>query len=287
MRHLLRNTVLPAVVLALLYANSAWAEVVVHQQASHPNHRTVQGPGAGTSNFSFGLLAGGGGGQYGFAGIAYFELPEVLTTGNLDDAHLQFTHSGAGNNVLGNLDIWGLGYVTGTPSTSVPGSWYYDEDNDTRTGDDLETNIGTAPVTRIANDKLPKLSSLTTPLAHDTTVAEDQTLLTFVRSLYDAGAVAGDHAVVRFNVDDYVAHSGNQSRYNIGSATSGPSPPSEVPVLTLTTDNPLLINASGITAIASTEWTTTTPNRLAIQAVDGSGLSGLALFGRRRRRPQS
>lgn len=274
-----RSIVVPAATVALWCASSAWADVVVYPQASHPNHRTVEGPGGSTQNFSFGLLAGGGGGQNGFAGIAYFELPEVLTADNLAEAHLQFTHSALGNNVLGNLDIWGLGYVAGAPSTTVPGSWYFDQDNDTRTGNDLGTNIGTAAVTKIADNKLPASSTLTTPLTHDTTVAEDQTLITFVRSVYDAGAVAGDHVVVRFNVDDYVQHSGNQNRYNIGSATSGPTPPSEVPVLTLTTDNPRLIDNAGITAIASTEWTATTPNRLAIQAVDGSGLSGPLLKG--------
>lgn len=40
-----------------------------------------------------------------------------------------------------------------------------------------------------------------------------------------------------------------------------------------------MIDNSGITAVASTEWTTTTPHRLAIQAVDGSGLSGPLLMG--------
>ena len=263
-----------AVAVSLCCAGSAPAEIVVHAEASHANHRTVEGPGGGTQNFSFGLLAGGGGGQNGFAGIAYFKLPDVLTADSLTDADLQFTLSLLGNSVLGNLDIYGLGYVTGTPSTSVPSSWYFDDANDTRTGNDLGTNIGTNTVTKIADNALLGGTSNPSPSVHSTNASQDATLATFLRSLYTAGATANDYAVIRFNVDDYVPHDGNQNRYNIGSVTSGPTPPSQAPVLTMTTDNPTLIDNTGITAIASSEWTNTTPHRLAIQAVNGAGLSG-------------
>ncbi|QNN21958.1 PEP-CTERM sorting domain-containing protein [Planctomycetales bacterium ZRK34] len=264
-----------AVAVSLCCAGSAPAEIVVHTEASHANHRTVEGPGGGTQNFSFGLLAGGGGGQNGFAGIAYFKLPDVLTADSLTDADLQFTLSALGNSVLGNLDIYGLGYVTGTPSTSVPSSWYFDDANDTRTGNDLGTNIGTNTVTKIADNALLGGTSNPSPSVHSTNASQDTTLATFLRSLYTAGATANDYAVIRFNVDDYIPHDpGNQNRYNIGSVTSGPTPPSQAPVLTMTTDNPTLIDNTGITAIASSEWTNTTPHRLAIQAVNGAGLSG-------------
>ena len=147
-------TIALALAAGLGVGNTASAEIVVHAEASHANHRTVEGPGGGTDNFSFGLLAGGGGLQNGFAGIAYFKLPEVLTSAHLTEADLQFTLSNLGDNVLGNLDIYGLGYVQGTPSTVVPSSWYFDQADDTRTGNDLGTNIGTNTVTKIADNAL-------------------------------------------------------------------------------------------------------------------------------------
>ncbi|MBI1370062.1 MAG: hypothetical protein GC162_15590 [Planctomycetes bacterium] len=268
-----------AVVIAMASAPAAWAEVIVYNQAAHANSRTIEGPGGGTQNFSFGLLAGGGGGQNGFAGIAYFQLPDVLTASNVQSADLQFTLSALGNNVLGNLDIYGLGFLHGTPSTTVPSSWYFDGANDTRTGTVLGTNIGANQVTKIADNALPGGATNASPSVHNTGPGQDATLATFLRSLYTAGAVGGDYAIIRFNVDNYVQHAGNQNRYNIGSTTSGATPPSEVAVLTINTDTPTLIDHNNITAVASSQWTTTTPNRLASQAVDGSGLSGPVLKG--------
>lgn len=272
-----RTAVLSVLVMSMIAlgtAGSALADVVVYAQASHANHRTVEGPGGGTQNFSFGLLAGGGGGQHGFAGIAYFKLPDVLTSADLTDADLQFTLSGLGDSVLGNLDIYGLGYVQGTPSTTVPGSWYFDQADDTRTGNDLGTHIGTNQVTKIADNALLAATTNADGVVHSTTPSQDTTLAAYIRQLYDNGATANDYAIIRFNVDAYMTPGGNQNRYNIGSATSGATPPSQVPVLTMTTDTPSLIDNSGITAIASSQWTTTTPHRLAIQAVNGTGLSG-------------
>lgn len=237
------------------------AEATVAVVDSHANNRTVYGNG-GLYDYA-GLFLGGGGGGAGFAGLAYFELPELGPTNRISFAQLDVTLE-SGSSVAGNIDVWGLGYVQGAPPLSLPANWYYDGPNDTRTGNDLQTNIGGTPVSKLAEDLIPAtIPAGTLPMPFSTGTGTDgANTAAFLQSLYDHGAQPGDYAIVRLNLDYYTSPS---ARYQVAKV-----PNSGGPQLTIDTT----IDNTNLTATASSYWTSTSPHRTPAQAVDGSGLTG-------------
>ncbi len=176
-----------------------------------------------------GLLVGSGGGASDLAaynGTLLFELPER----GAQSANLEFTLTTSGATTSGiNVDLWGLGYLTGTPA--VDPAWFITTDLDTRTGDDLGTNIGSTAVTKIQDNILLGASNPGIGTRIETDATGDQTLLAFIDSLYDHGADAGDHAVLRLNPD--ADPTVTYGRYDVGSANLGDD---DVPALTLVGD---------------------------------------------------
>ncbi len=257
-----------AVLLCLAVLFPTQTRATIFEAGSHPNNRTVYGDGTLHNYTDF--FIGSGGGNLGFAGLAYFELPELRENNKLTDANLEFWLTGGASTVAGNVDVWGLGYSSGIPPTTPPpANWYFDEETDTRTGNDLGTNIGTATVTKIANNFIPSTRPAAPPLEVNTTSAQDITLAGWVQSLYDDhGAQAGDYAIVRLNLDYYDPGT-SSGRYHVGSSKA---PAGQQPVLSLD----MTIDNSLITATASSYWTGSTPHRTPQQAVNGDGLTGMS-----------
>ncbi len=145
------------------------------------------------------------GGNYN--GIAIFELPD-LQGQSLTSAALKLTVTQEGTLPGANIDIWGLGYLTGTPV--IKGSWLLITDTETRDGNTLGTNIGTDLPTKIVDNFV---TANTTVAVND--VAQTD-VTSFVSSLYDTyGAQAGDYAVIRINADgnELTNNPGNNIRY--------------------------------------------------------------------------
>lgn len=194
--------------------------------ASLRNHNSALSVYGLTDN---GLLVGSGGASGDLAaynGALLFELPER----GARSANLEFTlTSGSATTSGTNVDLWGLGYLTGTPA--VDSAWFIAADLDTRTGNDLGTNIGSTAVTKIQDNILLGASNPGIGSRIETDASGDQALLAFIDSLYDHGASAGDHAVLRLNPD--ADPTVTYGRYDVGSANLGND---DAPVLTLVGD---------------------------------------------------
>lgn len=152
-------------------------------------------------------------GTSGTAGIGlnnfyYFELPDESALA--DDLSLEFSFSRfAGTEPPAfNMDIYGMGYVTGT--TAVDAAWYHgDTVADTRTRSDLGTG-STGSIDLIFDNFLTNTSN-----AGRYEIAFSSEVKNFLQSLYDDGAVAGDYAVLRMSPDQIMTD------VNITPATRG------------------------------------------------------------------
>lgn len=194
----------------------ARAEGAVITVGSHINDGSTLN---GTASFEVlsanGRILAGGGGSGQFTGIYYFPLPAIPSESFLATSNLGLTIlSDTTASTALPIDLYGLGYITGTPPTAINNTWHYVGTNDTRTGTTLGTNIGANPITKIANDFLIGGTSIPDFTLVETDAVQDSALTTFINSLFDNGAVAGDYAAIRLNADS-VAASG--IRFNFGS----------------------------------------------------------------------
>lgn len=160
-------------------------------------------------------------GTSGTAGIGlnnlyYFQLPDEPAMS--DDVSLEFSFSRlASAGAAFDIDIYGLGYVSGSPAS---GSWYHgDIVMDARNRSDLGT--GSAGTIDLLFDDV--LTSTSNTGRYE--LAFSSELKNFMQSLYDDGAVAGDYAVLRISPDQVMTDSNitpASSGYELGIA-SGPS----------------------------------------------------------------
>lgn len=178
----------------------------------------------GTGNTTFEALSGngrilaGGGGSGHFSGIFYFQLPAIPSGEKLFTSNLGLTVNNDFDSQVGQaIDVYGLGYLTGTPSTTLPNSWFYLGANDTRTGTVLGTNI-TDPITKISNDFVLGGTAIPSGTLFETNTSEDVVLTNYLTSLYDNGAVAGDFAIIRVSMD---VNPGGNFRIDFASRDNG------------------------------------------------------------------
>ena len=92
-----------------------------------------------------------------------------------------------------NIDVWGLGYMAGTPLMSK--DWFLTADSDVR----LLLN-GVAPV-RVADNIVTEGQTVVVGTTWHSDPDESENLKVFLNGLYARGAKAGDHAVFRINTD--------------------------------------------------------------------------------------
>lgn len=206
------------VVCICLGANLAKADVFsVYSDAS-------DGAAYGSGAFSAQDLIVGGATGANYCGIAIFELPDLDGVA-IDSAVLTLTAVTTGTMPSANADVWGLGYLTGTPAMSA--SWLLISDTETRDGDTLGTNLGADLPAKIVDNLVPA----GTTVSSGTQTEIDVTA--FVKSLYHTyGAEAGDYAVLRVNPDaDQFNAEGTGANFRYGGSHRG----TQASLLTITT----------------------------------------------------
>lgn len=205
------------------------------------------------------------------SGILLFELPDLGGSSNVNDAALQFSflnRSGSFSTNPANVDIWGLGFVA---TTAIDTNWHLLGDTDTRTGNNLGTGIGTNPVIKISDNFLTEDSNEPTDDPYRMALP-GQGLTDFIKLVYDQGAVSGNYAVIRVNVDEATSI-GNRG-FDIASANA--SNETARPVLSINENTILLLDPftdGDLTNGADprdTDWYTVTSS-LTLSVVDDSG----------------
>lgn len=168
------------------------------------------------------------------SGIVFFELPTLALNQTVLDANLRLTLSRADNLSAGeNADLYGLGYVTSLPPADhINPSWYFTGSNDTRTGNDLGTNIGGNSILKITDNFATPNTSLGDL---NTDNASDAALTNFINSLYtDHGATGGEYLALRVSANQVFGS--RYHRYLFDSRDNDVS--SGWPELTLTLSDP-------------------------------------------------
>jgi len=163
-----------------------------------------------TGTFPTQDLIVGGTDNANYAGIAIFELPDLGVGGSISAATLTFTVTTGGTMPNANVDIYGLGYLSSTPS--LQGVWQLASDTETRNGNTLGTNLGTDLPVKLVNNAVTAGTSMT---VNSTTVVTGANLVDFLNDLYSTyGAEAGDYVVFRINPDaDGITPAGANIRY--------------------------------------------------------------------------
>ena len=167
--------------------------------------------------------------------IFQFELPAIGSSDLISAASLSFNYIALdGSPITFSSDLYGLGW-TGSPASFDPDWFWGNSSDDIRTGNDLGTNIGTSPIWKLQDDIMTNTSagaSSNTPTGLvDTSASGDLELLSFINSLYDNGATAGDLAIFRLNADQSIPQTGALGYRLSGIADSG-----NIPTLTLSVD---------------------------------------------------
>lgn len=145
------------------------------------------------------LIVGSAAGPANYGGIAFFPLPAR----SFSTASLALTVVVGGVLSNANVDVWGLGYVTGTPALN--GNWFLNADTDTRTGAALGTGIGTNTPVKIADNIVTQGTGVSAGTRWQTDSLQGNRLKDFLNSLQASGAMPGDYAVIRVNPDADVA----------------------------------------------------------------------------------
>lgn len=126
--------------------------------------------------------------------IMYFELPEVGAGQYITDATFSINHIEVIGSPDYGVDLYGLGYSAGAPfipstASEVESFFYAGDTADTRAGQNI------AEVALIQSDFLDGES----PGWIENSAAATVDLVAFLNSLYDAGAEAGDYAILRIS----------------------------------------------------------------------------------------
>ncbi len=127
-----------------------------------------------------------------YNGIAFFQLPSL----KIESANLVFKVQTGGSLPAANIDVWGVGYVRGTPSLSA--SWKLMADTDARSN--LIAGYPHAP-TKIADNFVVAGQSAAGGSVWALNGTQCTNLLAFLTTLYQRGALPGDYAVFRVNPD--------------------------------------------------------------------------------------
>jgi hypothetical protein len=146
----------------------------------------------------------------GLVNIYFYQLPAASGLANDVSVEYSFSRLQAGNVPAFNVDVYGLGFVTGeTPS--INHAWFHgDAAEDMRTRADLGTGT-TGTVTRLVDNLL-----IPTSLVGRHETGPSSSLKTFLQSLYADGAQAGDWAVIRLSADAIVTAGPPAYGYEIG-----------------------------------------------------------------------
>jgi hypothetical protein len=126
-----------------------------------------------------------------YNGIAFFQLPAK----RIEDADLVFTvEQNYGPLPAANVDVWGLGYVRGTPALNR--AWMLLGDTDTRLP--INNNV---PATKIADNFVAAGQATPVGGVWQLDAAQRANLKAFLNGLYEKGALPGDYVVIRINPD--------------------------------------------------------------------------------------
>ena len=210
------------------------------------------------------------------APIFFFQLPELggLSIGN---ASLTFSVlSQATTTGTGNVDLWGLGFITESPGTLFPPSptigsritndelavvledpaqiranelgplFFHNSDTDGRPG------LGISEVVRIQDDIIDFESPAAANDRISTNAEGSAALDVFLSSLYSEGAQAGDWAVFRLSYDVEVDPSGGFTGYSIYGSTADGADTDPTLSFTAIPEPSTVVLFSGVAALAVT-----------------------------------
>jgi hypothetical protein len=173
----------------------------------------------GTINDSGGLLPDNGlmaGNAAGAAplqlnGLCFFPLPSNrVETADLILPVVEANAAWAAQNT--GIDVWGLGFIRATPALNA--AWLLSADTDSR------VFLNGFPPVKLADDLVPPGTQPTVGAACTFDAASRSNLLGFIDALYAAGAMPGDHAVIRVNPDAPVTAQGVRVIFGASSETS-------------------------------------------------------------------
>lgn len=123
----------------------------------------------------------------------FFELPTVSSSADILSASASLGYLSKADAPSYNIDLWGLGF---TDTGVIDPAWRLFGNTDSDPG------VGVASRTKIQDNLItPGLAPPTTAL---TDAAGNATFVTFLQSLYDAGAEGGDLAIFRLNPDAFL-----------------------------------------------------------------------------------
>ena len=186
--------ILVMALMGMMITGVAQADLVINEY-SHANDGAVYGNG----NFSAQDLIVGAATGGNYAGIAFFELPD-LSSYYIQSAQLTLTVVSGGSMPTANADLYVLGYVSSPPS--LVSSWLLTSDTETRDGDTLGTGIGSDTPLKLADNLVTAGTTMNPGNTSQTNATQSITLAQYLTSLYDVyGAVAGDYVVIRVNPD--------------------------------------------------------------------------------------
>ncbi|MBI1368947.1 MAG: PEP-CTERM sorting domain-containing protein [Planctomycetes bacterium] len=195
---------------AMYVVNSDAADGAVYRLTSNGNY--------GTFNTQA-LIVGAASGPANYNGIMFFALPDPLL--GIDRAALHLTLTSP-NTLPFNTDLWGIGYIHGSPA--LVGSWEVHADTDPR----ILLN-GVAP-TKLVNNLV---AANTAAATLTTNIPQSIAIGSYLQSLYTAGAVAGDFVVLRVNADGDTYAQTNSILTNFRWGTDVQSAPAQLTITTV------------------------------------------------------
>jgi hypothetical protein len=146
-------------------------------------------------------------------GVSFFPLPATrLAAADLIYKVVSASSGWAATGAA--IDVWGLGYISGTPTLNS--SWLLMDDVDTRT-----LLNGAAP-TKIADDLLVAGVTPAAGSVWSLSGTQSANLVDFINGLFNKGAQPGDYAVIRINPDTAIP-TGGVSIYFGSSGTTDPA----------------------------------------------------------------
>lgn len=154
----------------------------------------------------------------GLVNIYFYQLPEASLLSNDVSVEYSFSRLQAGNVPAFNVDVYGLGFVSGATPSINPAWFHGAATEDLRNRADLGTGT-TGTVTRLVDDLL-----IPTSLVGRHETGPSSSLKTYLQSLYANGAQAGDWAVIRLSADATVTAGPPAYGYEIGISANSNRP---------------------------------------------------------------
>lgn len=132
-------------------------------------------------------------------GVSFFQLPSQRVSA-ADLAYKVYSASAGWAATGAAIDVWGLGFIRGTPTLIA--SWLLMGDTDTRT-----LLNGSTP-SKIADNLLAAGVTPAVGSVWSLSGAQSTNLVDFINGLFEKGAQPGDYAVIRVNPDTPIATGG-------------------------------------------------------------------------------